>query len=646
MRDQFTEHLRSLYARPQVSDRYVDYNIAQAQQRLLRLEGAGTRAVAKAGGNGTVADLPEPGPETAVPAPGRSTWLDPHLDQPADADEARKALNAIALRTVFGVRTAEVLRALISEGPSDAAGALAFACLLHLLGHEGSQFWWQFAAAAGDPTAAYCLFLEHSRHGEYNDAQAWAEQLDARTFPQRWWGSYGELRRRKPLPPTLLMHVADYDDDLLGVIAVPDPALPYAVHEIVEPQVPAYVARHADGPEETPALPDGVEPDRLGLPSDWPWLVLPGPEAPQPAEGSDALRRARRAEEVVKILEQHPGGATHAQIARETGIPDTQLEGILRMLVEEEFARVIAPGRVYAPGPALTRLGSPTGTSLQLQHTLALARDSVGAAVYLGRYVDGEVHITQMADGPVTPAVNEWVDFRSAAHASAVGKCLLTQLDQTMRADHLTRHKAARLTHRTITSPRILFDRLKQITLNDPVFDLREYSPHTVCSAVPITVGSEAGSLALSLPYGSAHRLEEATQVLARKAVPVLLTLLLAGAALPSQGPDESELGPAGGRISQATFERMRRCFRTPVAAASTIRQPIPSSGPHLAAEPANDALYLFPPEPEPPSFYLEEAQLALPHAYAAPSNIDFNQHHRTLTSTSAFLEPLLVFQT
>ncbi|MFD4868015.1 hypothetical protein [Streptomyces sp. NPDC058412] len=96
------------------------------------------------------------------------------------------------------------------------------------------------------------------------------------------------------------------------------------------------------------------------------------------------------------------------------------------------------------PGPALDRSAAPGGTGFQVQHTLALARDSVGSAVYRSRCVDGEVHIAQMADRPVTPAVNEWVDFRSAAYARGVGKCLLTQLDQDARTDHFTRHRAAR----------------------------------------------------------------------------------------------------------------------------------------------------------------------------------------------------------
>lgn len=59
-------------------------------------------------------------------------------------------------------------------------GALVFACLLHLTGRaEGAQFWWQFAAGAGNPTSAYCLYLLHMQHGELRDAEHWADQAAA-----------------------------------------------------------------------------------------------------------------------------------------------------------------------------------------------------------------------------------------------------------------------------------------------------------------------------------------------------------------------------------------------------------------------------------------------------------------------------------
>ncbi|MFE9607085.1 IclR family transcriptional regulator [Streptomyces sp. NPDC006012] len=237
----------------------------------------------------------------------------------------------------------------------------------------------------------------------------------------------------------------------------------------------------------------------------------------------DALR-------VLETVARHTTGVTDTELGRLTRLGPDRLTALLRMLRREGYVEQGADG-AYVTGDALRRLGSAHGREQalreKLQHMLVRLRDSVGAAVYLSRYVDGEVRITQYADGPATPAVNEWVDFRSSAHATALGKSLLTQLDHDGRRDHLARHKMARLTSRTITSDRLLLSRLESQPATVPVLDLQEYAVGTVCAAVPVTAGSSVGCLALSLPVEHAHRLRQAADTLNRGAAPVLLSLAI-----------------------------------------------------------------------------------------------------------------------
>ncbi|MCP3819524.1 helix-turn-helix domain-containing protein [Streptomyces sp. A3M-1-3] len=248
---------------------------------------------------------------------------------------------------------------------------------------------------------------------------------------------------------------------------------------------------------------------------------------PEPTAPFHSVQYALR---VLETISRHGGGVTDVQIARETGLPSAHLAPMLLMLRREGYVVQVSDG-AYAIGDSLVLLGSGVNRQqalqAKLQETLDQLRDSVGAAVYISRYVDGEVRITQFADGPRTPKVNEWVDFRSAAHASAVGKCLLTQLDQNGRRDHLSRHKTARLTSRTITNEKILFSKLDSQPATVPVLDLQEYALGTVCAAVPITAGAAVGCLALSMPIEHAHRLRSAAQTLNRRAAPVLLSLAI-----------------------------------------------------------------------------------------------------------------------
>ncbi|MER5552909.1 IclR family transcriptional regulator C-terminal domain-containing protein [Streptomyces sp. NPDC002793] len=248
---------------------------------------------------------------------------------------------------------------------------------------------------------------------------------------------------------------------------------------------------------------------------------------PEPRAPFHSVQYALR---VLESVSTHGSGVTDTQISRETGLPTGHLAPLLLMLRREGYVEQATDG-AYVVGASLLELGSGAArrraVESKLQQSLVQLRDSVGAAVYVSRYVDGEIRVTQVADGPRTPAVNEWVDFRSAAHASAIGKCLLTQLDQNGRRDHLARHRIARLTSRTITNEKVLFSKLDSQPATVPVLDLQEYAVGTVCAAVPLTAGSSAGCLALSLPIEHAHRLRAAAATLNRRAAPVLLSLAL-----------------------------------------------------------------------------------------------------------------------
>lgn len=240
------------------------------------------------------------------------------------------------------------------------------------------------------------------------------------------------------------------------------------------------------------------------------------------------FRSVQYALRVLEIVVRQPNGVTEDRLARETGLPPGHLAHLLLMLRREGYLELLADGSLVV-GESFTLLSSGGDrTELlreRLQRTLTKLRDDIGAAVYISRYLDGEVKITQFAAGPRAPAVNEWVDFKAAAHASAVGKCLLTQLDNDGRRDHLSRHKTIRLTSRTTTNERVLFSQLDSQPPTVPVLDIQEYAVGTVCAAVPVTAGSSVGCLALSMPIENAHRLRMAANRLNREAAPVLLSL-------------------------------------------------------------------------------------------------------------------------
>jgi DNA-binding IclR family transcriptional regulator len=232
---------------------------------------------------------------------------------------------------------------------------------------------------------------------------------------------------------------------------------------------------------------------------------------------------------VLESVDTHRHGVTAEQLAREIGVPPDYLAQVLTMLRREHYLGFL-PGGGYVIGESTVLLGAATrdvALAERLKAILAELRDEVGAAVYFSRYDEGEVRIVEFADGPDTPRVNEWVDFRSAAHASAVGKCLLAQLDHKSRLEHLSRHRPARLTSRTEVDDRVLLTKLERQPASVPTLDLQEYAVGTVCAAIPVTIGKRVACLALSLPVTRAHRLRPAVDTLNERAAPVLLSMSL-----------------------------------------------------------------------------------------------------------------------
>ncbi|MGP3970228.1 IclR family transcriptional regulator domain-containing protein [Streptomyces sp. 6N223] len=236
---------------------------------------------------------------------------------------------------------------------------------------------------------------------------------------------------------------------------------------------------------------------------------------------------------LLEAVAGRPDGITPEELAGAVGMAPAQVARLLPLLRREGYVADLPDGALVA-GETLLTLGGGGGLrdrrrlrEMRLQRVLDSLREALGAAVYLARYVDGELAVTHTSATPELPTVNEWVDFRAAAHATAVGKCLLSQLDHEGRCDHLSRHRAARLTSRTITDQRVLLSALDRQPATMPVLDLQEYAVGTLCAAVPLTAGSTVGCLALSLPVDQAHRLRRAAEALNRRAAPALLSLSL-----------------------------------------------------------------------------------------------------------------------
>ncbi|MCX4973077.1 IclR family transcriptional regulator [Streptomyces sp. NBC_00620] len=229
------------------------------------------------------------------------------------------------------------------------------------------------------------------------------------------------------------------------------------------------------------------------------------PLEPHPTTLIGSVQRAMRLLEAVSAREH---GAPAKQLAREAGLALPTAYHLLRTLAHEGYLR--REKGLFFLGEAAERLSS-SGAQQKRRSTMsdALAhwRDSIGVPVYYATYRDGEIEIMCVADSPGNPAVEEWADFRETGHAHAIGQCLLSQLDEKARRDHLDRYPVQSITPYTVRDSDSLLRRLERVGRMEPVIERQEYALGTVCAAIPITAGTTASTMAISVPSHQADRL-------------------------------------------------------------------------------------------------------------------------------------------
>ncbi|WP_327389099.1 IclR family transcriptional regulator domain-containing protein [Streptomyces sp. NBC_01207] len=232
----------------------------------------------------------------------------------------------------------------------------------------------------------------------------------------------------------------------------------------------------------------------------------------------------QRARDLLHVIST-AGGIDSRALAHKARMSLNTTVRLLDWLLEQRLVETV--GGAYFTGPILDLVTKADPHRRMLNIALEQLRDDLGAAVYISTYTHGEIEVNGCAHSASAPPVHEWAPFAETAHASAVGKSLLAQLDFDSRMDHLTRYPSVQLTERTITSPRALLDVLDEPGPHAAQFDLLEYSEKEVCVAFSLGLPGRASSIAISLPAHDHTRLITAAQGLSRRATGLLLAHLL-----------------------------------------------------------------------------------------------------------------------
>ena len=210
------------------------------------------------------------------------------------------------------------------------------------------------------------------------------------------------------------------------------------------------------------------------------------------------IQSVQRALRLLEVLAERDGRARAKELARAAGLPLATTYHLLRTCAHEGWLQRLDDGS-YVLGHRIDVVRQHGTAARGLAHArpaLEWLRDELGGAVYLARYVDGEIVVTEIVDSARAPRIDLWVGVHDAGHATALGKCILGQLAAEDRLDYLARHPLHDLTPRTVVDPRLL----RLPAAGEVAVDDGEYAVGVCCVAAAVPTAGDAGAVGVVSP--------------------------------------------------------------------------------------------------------------------------------------------------
>jgi DNA-binding IclR family transcriptional regulator len=234
------------------------------------------------------------------------------------------------------------------------------------------------------------------------------------------------------------------------------------------------------------------------------------------------VKSASRALDIIEYVVKNPKPPTFSAILEYMDIPKSSLSYLLQDLLNREYLQIDNETRVYYPGLKLIQVSAAcinnTNVSREIWQGIKILSDALGgetahAAILEGRYA---VYIAK-CQGAKDLSVVSNIGFRIPAHATGVGKVLLSSLSEEELAARLANVELERYTERTIVTLPEIAEELKLVVKQGYAIDNQEIIPGGVCVAAPIYDKTYKMIAAISATVPAIRLTDELLQELIRK---------------------------------------------------------------------------------------------------------------------------------
>lgn len=207
---------------------------------------------------------------------------------------------------------------------------------------------------------------------------------------------------------------------------------------------------------------------------------------------SDLIQSVSRAMRILEVVGAVPDGISPKAVARRCNLRLPTVYHLMRTLSYEGYLLRMPSGDYVIGLQIADRFRDLMSYLARRPETNAVLRrvaETTSLSAYLARFVDGRVTIAHVVEAPHSPPLEDLIPgFDEGAHATALGKALLSTLQSTNREAYLREAGLRPFTPLTVSDPAALEDELAGVT--DGVFtEVCQYRNGVACTAVLVATG-------------------------------------------------------------------------------------------------------------------------------------------------------------
>lgn len=217
---------------------------------------------------------------------------------------------------------------------------------------------------------------------------------------------------------------------------------------------------------------------------------------------TDLIQSVSRAIRILEAVWASREGLSAKQVARRCRLALPTAYHLLRTLCYERYL-LRRPDGTYVLGVEIAMRFHDFQAALQrpprVHHVLRHLSEVTGYTAYLSQVVDGRIMITDVVEGPRSPYLEDLiVGFAEGAHATALGKALLSTMPPALRRSYLREQGLRPFTGNTVRDPDALDHELDVLARHGTFVEQEQFREAVCCAAVLLGHDRVRGAIGVS----------------------------------------------------------------------------------------------------------------------------------------------------